>query len=159
MNAMHTRNRVFSLLALLLALCLAFPALAEEGVLEGVELEEVSIEDLAPQEETLVSNPLPIDFTGGFLPLPEEGERTQQIIQTLEDGSVWRNVIRMTPEGFSMIESDCEGKDCIEEGEVTLENRQDRLLWNMVICAPHRLTLSLYTPEEAVELSKTILGF
>ena len=95
----------------------------------------------------------------GFLPLPEEGERTQEIIQTLEDGSVWRNVIRMTPEGFSMIESDCEGKDCIEEGEVTLENRQDRLLWNMVICAPHRLTLSLYTPEEAVELSKTILGF
>ena len=65
----------------------------------------------------------------------------------------------MTPEGFSMIESDCEGKDCIEEGEVTLENRQDRLLWNMVICAPHRLTLSLYTPEEAVELSRTILGF
>ena len=95
----------------------------------------------------------------GFLPLPEERERTQEIIQTLEDGSVWRNVIRMTPEGFSMIESDCEGKDCIEEGEVTLENRQDRLLWNMVICAPHRLTLSLYTPEEAVELSKTILGF
>ena len=70
MNAMHTRNRVFSLLALLLALCLAFPAFAEEGGLEGVELEEVSIEDLAPQEETLVSNPLPIDFTGGFLPLP-----------------------------------------------------------------------------------------
>ena len=71
MNVMHTRNRVFSLLALLLALCLAFPALAEEGGLEGVELEEISIEDLAPQEETLVSNPLPIDFTGGFLPLPE----------------------------------------------------------------------------------------
>jgi len=95
----------------------------------------------------------------GFLPLPEEGERTQEIIQTLDDGSVWRNVIRMTPEGFSMIESDCEGKDCIEEGEVTLENYKDRWLWNMVICAPHRLTLCLYTKEEAVELSKTIIGF
>ena len=95
----------------------------------------------------------------GFLPLPEEGERTQEIIQTLEDGSTWRNVIRMTPEGFCMIESDCEGQDCVDEGEVTLENYKDRWLWNMVICAPHRLTLSLYTPAEAAEISRMMLGY
>ena len=65
----------------------------------------------------------------------------------------------MTPEGFCMTEADCEGHDCIEEGEVTLENMQDRLLWNMVICAPHRLTLSLYTPEEAAELSRKLMGY
>ena len=95
----------------------------------------------------------------GFLPLPTEGEKTQEILQILEDGSAWRNVIRMTPEGFCMTESDCEGHDCIEEGEVTLENMQDRLLWNMVICAPHRLTLSLYTPEEAEALSRQLMEY
>ena len=97
--------------------------------------------------------------TVGFLPLPTEGEQIQEIIQTQPDGSVWRNVIRMTPEGFCMIEADCEGHDCIEEGEVTLGNIQNRLLWNMVICAPHRLTLSLYSPEEAAALSRQLLGY
>ena len=95
----------------------------------------------------------------GFIPLPTEGEKTQVILQKHEDGSEWRNVIRMTPEGFCMTESDCEGHDCIEEGEVTLENMRDRLLMNMVICAPHRLTLSLYTPEEAAEISRQWLGY
>ena len=95
----------------------------------------------------------------GFLPLPTEGERIQEILQKHEDGTEWRNVIRMTPEGFCMIESDCEGHDCIAEGEVTLENMRDRILWNMVICAPHRLTLSLYTPAEAEELSRRWSGY
>ena len=87
------------------------------------------------------------------------GEKTQEILQRHEDGTEWRNVIRMTPEGFCMTESDCEGHDCIEEGEVTLSNMRDRLLWNMVICAPHRLTLSLYTPEEAADISRQWLGY
>ena len=99
------------------------------------------------------------DQSAGFLPLPTEGEKFQAIVRTLEDGTEWRNVIRMTPEGFCMIESDCEGHDCIEEGEVTLENMQDRLLWNMVICAPHRLTLSLYSPADAAEISRRWLGY
>ena len=104
-----------------------------------------------PPEET-------VRYVMKVQPLPEEGEKLQAIVQKHEDGSEWRNVIRMTPEGFCMIESDCEGHDCIEEGEVTLDNMQDRLLWNMVICAPHRLTLYLYTPEEAAEQSRQWLG-
>ena len=95
----------------------------------------------------------------GFLPLPAEGEREQVIGQTLPDGTVWRNVIHMTPEGFRMAEANCEGHDCILEGEVTLQNMRDRVLWNMVVCAPHRLTLSLYTPAEAAEQSRQWLGF
>ena len=99
------------------------------------------------------------DQSDGFLPLPTEGEEIKTIVRTLDDGSEWRNVIRMTPEGFCMIESNCEGQDCIEEGEVTLENYMDRILWNMVICAPHRLNLSLYSPEEAAAVSRQWLGY
>ena len=101
---------------------------------------------------------LQTDRTTGFIPLPTEGEEIREIIQKQPDGSAWRNAIRMTPEGFCMAEADCEGHDCIGEGEVTLENMKDRVLWNMVICAPHRLTLSLYTPAEAAEISSRWLG-
>ena len=96
--------------------------------------------------------------SAGFLPLPEEGEREAAIVQRQADGTEWTNILRMTPEGFRMTEADCEGHDCISEGEVTLENRQDRLLGNMVVCAPHRLTLYLYTPEEAAGLSRQWMG-
>ncbi len=97
--------------------------------------------------------------TTGFLPLPEEGEETRTMVQKQADGSEWRNVIHMTPQGFCVTEANCEGQDCIHEGEVTLENMRDRMLWNMVICAPHRLTLSLYTPAEAAALSRQWLGY
>ena len=49
-----------------------------------------------------------------------------------------------------MEKSNCEGQDCVDEGEVTLENRQERILGNMVICLPHQLMLYLITREEAV---------
>ena len=127
---------------------------AEEAVSESLQLMiQVRETDPAPGYVLVWG-----ENSAGFLPLPEEGEKLQAIVQKHEDGTEWRNVIRMTPEGFCMIESDCEGHDCIEEGEVTLENMQDRLLWNMVICAPHRLTLYLYTPEEAAEQSRQWLG-
>ena len=87
--------------------------------------------------------------SAGLLPLPQEGEYTKTIRQELTDGSEYVNVLHVTPTGFWMEESNCEGQDCIGEGEVTLENRQGRILGNMVICLPHQLMLYLITREEA----------
>ena len=93
-----------------------------------------------------------LSYSGGLLPLPQEGEYTKTIRQTMEDGSEYVNVIHVTPTGFWMEKSNCEGQDCVDEGEVTLENRQERILGNMVICLPHQLMLYLITHEEAVSL-------
>ena len=90
-----------------------------------------------------------LSYSGGLLPLPQEGEYTKTIRQTMEDGSEYVNVIHVTPTGFWMEESNCEGQDCVDEGEVTLENRQERILGNMVICLPHQLMLYLITRAEA----------
>ena len=79
----------------------------------------------------------------GLLPLPVEGEYTRTIRQTMADGSEAINVLHLTPEGFRMKEANCEGHDCIMEGEVTLENRETRVLWNMIICLPHQLSLEM----------------
>lgn len=92
--------------------------------------------------------------TAGLLPLPQEGEYTKTIRQKMPDGSEMVNVLHITPTGFWMEESNCEGHDCIGEGEVTLENRQERILGNMVICLPHTLMVYLITREEAEEIIK-----
>ena len=96
----------------------------------------------------LVRMPDPI----GLLPLPVEGEYTRTIRQTMADGSEAINVLHLTPSGFWMEDANCEGHDCINEGEVTLENREERVLWNMVICLPHQLSLELITREEALQM-------
>ena len=88
----------------------------------------------------------------GLLPLPTEGEYTKTIRQTAPDGSEAVNVLHLTTNGFWMEDANCEGHDCVNEGEVTLENREERVLWNMVICLPHQLSAELITRQEALDL-------
>ena len=68
---MKTRKSLLlftSLLALLLAVCCAFPAFAEEEEVSMLDLGEIDEEEVTI-EASLISSPLPIDFTGGFAPL------------------------------------------------------------------------------------------
>ena len=88
-------------------------------------------------------------FVTGLLPLPTEGEYLRTIRQEAADGSEAVNVLHLTPEGVWMEDANCEGHDCIEEGIVTLENREERLLLNWIVCLPHQLLLELVTREEA----------
>ena len=90
----------------------------------------------------------------GLLPLPLEGEYLRTIRQTMDDGTEAVNVLHLTPNGVWMEDSNCEGHDCILEGEVTLENREERVLWNLIICLPHQLSLELITREEAEQMLK-----
>ncbi len=93
-----------------------------------------------------------MQYTAGLLPLPLDGEYSRAIRQTLEDGSEMVNILHLTQNGFWMEESNCPGQDCINEGTVTLENREDRILWNLIVCLPHQLTAELLTREEAEQL-------
>ena len=88
----------------------------------------------------------------GWLPLPEEGETSYPLRQLLPDGTEAVNVIHLTPEGVYMEDSTCEGHDCVQQGMVTLENRDERILSNMIICLPNQVTLQLFTPEEVLEM-------
>ena len=51
-----------------------------------------------------------------------------------------------------MEDSTCANHDCIDQGIVTLENRKERILGNMIICLPNQVCLQLYTPEEILAL-------
>ena len=81
------------------------------------------------------------------IPLVEEGEYS--VIQE-ETGA--KNVIHVTTESVDMKSSTCENQDCVKQGVVSLENRDSRLLGNMIICLPNQVTLELYTTEELIQL-------
>ena len=80
-----------------------------------------------------------------YSPIPLNGENAFRVAQ--QDGS--ENVVHIGKNAFYMESSNCDNQACMGQGEVTLKNRDSRILFNMVICLPHRLTLELLTREEA----------
>ena len=71
------------------------------------------------------------------------------------DGTETTNVIHITADGVYMQESTCDNQDCVEQGTVTLANRDERALYNMIVCLPNNVMIELYTPEELVALFTT----
>ena len=133
--------------ALMLLACFATSAEAPESAAT------LTPEDGAPQPAkayVLVSTAT----QAGWLPLPEEGEVSFPLRQVLPDGTEAVNVIHLTPEGVCMEDSTCENHDCVQQGMVTLENRDERILSNMIICLPNQVVLQLLTPEEVLEMVK-----
>ena len=114
----------------------------------------------APESEETAPSPAPgyvlvtTATQSGWLPLPEEGEYSYPLRQVLPDGTEAVNTIHLTPEGVYMEDSTCENHDCVNQGVVTLDNRDERILSNMIICLPNQVTLQLFTPEELLEMIK-----
>ena len=81
------------------------------------------------------------------IPLTEEASFT---LTQKDIGAV--NVVHVTADSVFMESSTCEGHDCVKQGTVSLENRNQRVLGNMIICLPNKVSLELYTPEEVQAL-------
>ena len=62
------------------------------------------------------------------------------------------NVIEVTPDSVVMHSSTCDNQDCVLQGVVSLQNRADRVLQNMILCMPNEVVLELYTEEEVAGL-------
>ena len=86
------------------------------------------------------------------IPLYEEGR------YTVTRGEM-TNVIEVTPDSVRMHESTCDNQDCVEQGVVSLENKDRRVLQNMIICLPNEVVLELYTPEELTALLLEMAGY
>ena len=79
------------------------------------------------------------------VPIPLNEEYSFTVSQP--DGS--ENVIHVGVNSFYMESSNCDNQNCIQEGTVTLENMNQRVLFNMVLCLPHQLSLEMLTASEA----------
>ena len=79
------------------------------------------------------------------------GDKTYQPIPLTEEG-YYRlrhgdciNIVHVTPTSIDMHEANCENQDCVEQGEVTLENKDTREGGSYIICQQNFVTLRLCT--------------
>lgn len=84
-----------------------------------------------------------------YQPVPLTGDGDYTVTQKAIGAE---NKIHVTAESIQMSSANCDNQDCVEQGEVSLSNREERLLGNMIICLPNNVTLELLTPAEAEEL-------
>ncbi len=68
---------------------------------------------------------------------------------TLRQGDAGlENTVYVTSHSMRMEHANCDNQDCIEQGEVTLENKDERLLGDFIVCLPNQVTLELLTAKE-----------
>jgi len=69
------------------------------------------------------------------------------------------NEVAVTKDSVTMHASTCDNQDCVLQGTVSLENRADRVLQNMIICLPNEVVLEIYTEEEVVDLLLSMVDY
>ena len=77
-----------------------------------------------------------------LIPLLDGGEYT--VTQT----NGCRNVIHTTAASAVMHFSTCDNQNCVQQGEVTLTNRQSRVMGGLIVCLPNQVLLELLLPDE-----------
>ena len=83
-----------------------------------------------------------------YEPVPLTGDRVVTITQ--EDGK--QNVAAVSIDTAHMSAATCQGQECIHQGQVSLENRDQRVLYNQIICLPNTVILSVLDEKEAKQL-------
>lgn len=90
------------------------------------------------------------------------GDKTYQPIPLTEEG-YYRfrhgdciNIVHVTPTSIDMHEANCDNQDCVEQGEVTLENKDTRIWGNRIICLPNQVRLQLYSRDELMDWLTTV---
>lgn len=145
MKRVSSRNRNVLLIAAVLAV-IAVVAVLSRFVKPQMFLNDGAVVSNAPAAANMAAAYLVISVNGEIyepLPLGEEGR------YTIANGDE-RNVIHVTADSVWMEEASCANQDCVEQGVVSLQNKDTRVLQNMIICLPNQVTLWLYTGDEVL---------
>lgn len=68
------------------------------------------------------------------------------------------NTLLLTRRSIVMKHSNCDTQDCVHQGMVSLENIDERVLSDAIICLPHKLVIRLLKPDEAKRQFESIYG-
>ena len=77
---------------------------------------------------------------------------TEEDFTIRQEATGAENVVHVTPDSITMKSANCDNQDCVLQGTVTLDTKDDRVLGSMIICLPHQVTLELYSAEEMAAL-------
>lgn len=114
--------------------------------------QNIEEEYYALADEYLAANPAEsyvlVQTVGGvFSPIPLVEDTSFKV--NFSDDEY--NIVHIGKNSVYMESSTCDNQNCVGEGEVTLENRDTRVLYNMIVCLPHDLLLELIDADEARE--------
>ena len=118
-------------------------ALPDEGQSETPEKATEKTPEKATEKATEAEAYMYIIVNGrisGIYAVGEEGD------VTVDQGNGKVNVIHMTENGFYMASSTCDNQLCVHQGEVTIDNYQQRILGASVLCLPNNVDLELIVP-------------
>lgn len=105
------------------------------------------------QKQTDAAGPMPpeqAEEVAGYVILTVNGrqygdpiamDRDKIITIKQDDGKV--NKVHITPEKVYMESSTCENQDCVQQGEITLDNYKTRILSTFVICLPNNVSIEM----------------
>lgn len=70
-----------------------------------------------------------------------------QIIE-INQGSNIINHVEVKDGAINMLDSTCPDQQCVDQGEITAENYEERVLRNWIICLPNQVTIELALEDE-----------
>ena len=77
-------------------------------------------------------------------PIPMDRDKIITLRQN--DGKI--NKVHITPEKVFMESSTCDNQDCVQQGEITVDNYKTRVLSTYVICLPNNVSIEMVPVEE-----------
>ncbi len=77
-------------------------------------------------------------------PIPMDRDKIITLKQ--EDGKI--NKVHITPEKVFMESSTCDNQDCVQQGEITVDNYKTRVLSTYVICLPNNVSIEFIPAEQ-----------
>lgn len=70
-----------------------------------------------------------------------------QVIE-IDQGNGVVNHVEVKDGAIFMSDSSCPDQQCVDQGEITMENYEERVLRNWVICLPNQVTIELQLEDE-----------
>ena len=114
----------------------ARPAAGTRVLVDGKEFSSSSSVSMEKKDDLRVYLTLDGKELASF---PFSEEHTVQVLQ--ENGD--ENTLRLTGTSVRMEHANCEGQDCVKMEEVTRDNLETRVMFGMIICLPHRLSVEV----------------
>ena len=122
----------------ILCLALSHPGVKGSGVVVRVDGREPLSAVLSPEKQDDLRVVLTLD--GRLIAdLPFGEAHTIQVLQ--ENGD--ENTLLITGNSVRMESANCEGQDCVHMEEITRDNLETRVMFGMIICLPHRLSVEV----------------
>ena len=126
------------LIATVLCFVLLRPGTRPSGVKILLDGEEFSGKALSPEKEDDLRVILTLDGKE-IADLPFGEAHTVRVLQDNGD----ENILVLTGESVYMESANCEGQDCVHMEKVTRDNLETRVMFGMIICLPHRLSVEV----------------